>query len=416
MDSASPKTRKPSLGAIFLTIVLDLLGFGLVLPFLAEEARDTFGTTAFIATLLAAVYSLMQFLFVPVWGRLSDRVGRKPVLVWSIGATALSNAGLGLALAYGSGIAFLFAARIFAGIATANLGTASAYIADVTPPKDRAKGMGLIGMAFGLGFIMGPGLGGVLASFPVNHRHGPWACWAAAGLSVINFVWVARGLVESLPREKRSKEKRRLSPLDISALVRTLKRPMLGRAILVNFVLVLSFANLDQTFRFFNKDMFAMSAAETGGVLALVGVAAAAVQGGLVRRLSGRVEDKSILQAGVLLQIVAFTGIAASPSVGKWMLYVAGVVLAIGNGLSQPSVSAYVSKRGRADEQGATLGSSQSMASLARVMGPAMGGYLYGSVLGPRAPYVAGAIGMCLALILALTLAGSESETPAPTA
>src|SRR5580704_18099504 len=139
------------LGAIFLTVFVDLLGFGLVLPFLAKEARDTFGVTAFEATLLASVYSLMQFLFVPVWGRVSDRVGRRPVLLWSVAGTALTMAGLGVGLAWGRSILWLFAARAFGGIATANLGTASAYIADITKPEDRAKGMGIIGMAFGLG-------------------------------------------------------------------------------------------------------------------------------------------------------------------------------------------------------------------------------------------------------------------------
>lgn len=408
-----PAPRKASLGAIFLTIFLDLVGFGLVLPFLAEEARDTFKTTAFVATLLSAVYSLMQFLFVPYWGRLSDRIGRRPVLVWSIAGTALANLGLGIALAYGSGIHWLFLARIFAGVATANLGTASAYIADVTSPKDRAKGMGLIGVAFGLGFILGPGIGGVLASYPVNGRHGPWACWAAAALSFINFIWVARGLVESLPKEKRKHAVvRSRSPIDFGALRRTLSDPALGRAILVNFVLVLSFANLDQTYRFFNKDMFGMTTRETGFVLAAIGVAAALVQGGVVRQLSGKVEDANILRAGVLIQVVAFAMTAMAPDIGRWMLYVAGVTLAIGNGLSQPSVSAYVSKRAHASEQGATLGASQSMASLGRMFGPAMGGFLYGH-LGPRSPYWAASTGMVLALLIALTLPTKTPEMPA---
>src|SRR5277367_2977049 len=128
--------RRPSLGAIFFTVFLDLLGFGLVMPFLAEEARDTFGSTAFVGTLLSAVYSLMQFLFVPVWGRLSDRVGRRPVLLWSIAATAFSMTALGAGLAWGRSILWLFAARAFSGVATANLGTATAYIADVTKPED----------------------------------------------------------------------------------------------------------------------------------------------------------------------------------------------------------------------------------------------------------------------------------------
>ena len=280
-------TKKPSLGAIFLTVFLDLLGFGIVLPFLAEEARDGFHTSAFVGTLLAAVYSLMQFLFVPVWGRLSDRIGRRPVMVLSVFATFVGMTCLGLALGWAGSVVWLFAARIWSGIATANLGTASAYIADVTPPEERARGMGLIGMAFGLGFILGPGIGGALSDITINGRHGPVACFVAAGLSVVNFIWVQFGLAESLPKGKRSVSTRRLVPLDIKAAREAFAMPGVAQAVLVNFLIVLSFTNLDQTFRFYNKDVFQMTPLQTGLVLAAVGVVAAGVQGGVVRRAPG---------------------------------------------------------------------------------------------------------------------------------
>ena len=205
----------PRLGAIFLTVLLDLLGFGLVLPFLAKEASHTFGVNEFVATLLGSVYSLMQFFFVPVWGRVSDRVGRRPVLLWSIAGTATTMAGLGVGLAWGHSILWLFAARAFGGIATANLGTASAYIADVTKPEDRARGMGLIGVAFGMGFILGPALGGQLAQIPIAGHEGAVPCFVAAGLSLVNLVWVALGVAESLPPERRSGPPRRgLAPIN----------------------------------------------------------------------------------------------------------------------------------------------------------------------------------------------------------
>jgi MFS family permease len=396
------------MGAIFLTIVLDLLGFGLVLPFLAEEARDAFGASPFVATLLSAVYSLMQFVFAPLWGRLSDRIGRKPVLVWSVAATAASNLGLGLALAYGDGIGWLFAARIAAGIATANLAVASAYIADITSAEDRAKGMGLIGMAFGIGFILGPGVGGVLAAHPVGGRHGPLACFAAAALSVVNVGWVVFGLRESLSREHRGENRSRRA-IDPGALRRVASDPMLVRVIAVNFVLILSFANLDQTFRFFNKDAFAMSVSETGLVLAFIGVVAASVQGGLVRVIGPKVDEAVLVRMGALIQVLAFALIAASPGFGKWMLYVGGGTLAIGNGLSQPGISAYVSNRAGKHEQGSVLGVSQSAASLGRVFGPAMGGFLYGR-LGMQSPYLAGALGMGVATVIAMTLAPARIQ------
>ena len=401
--------KKPSLGAIFLTIFLYLLGFGLVLPFLAEEARDTFHTTAFLATLISAVYSLMGFFFMPVWGRVSDRIGRRPVLLWSIGATAASNLGLGLALAYGNHIGWLFAMRMFAGIATANISTASAYITDVTSEKDRAKGMGLIGMAFGLGFVLGPGVGGLLASIEVGGRHGPVACFVASGLSIANFVWAYFGLAESLPRDQRGQRARGFSPFDFSAAKKTFADPALGRAVIVNFVAVASFANLDQTYRFFNKDLFFMNERQTGVLLAVIGVAAASVQGGLVRKLSGRVADSAMLRAGIALQLVAFSMTALAPAVGKWLLFAGGVVLATGNGLSQPSISALVSKRASPSERGAILGTNQSAASLARVVGPAMGGWLYGSSLGKSSPYWAAATGMALALLVAMQVRDARS-------
>ena len=411
-------SRKPSAGAIFLTVFLDLLGFGLVLPFLAEEARDGFHTTAFVGTLLGAVYSLMQFLFVPVWGRLSDRVGRRPVLVWSIGATFLGMLGLGVGLAYGGSVGWLFAARVWSGIATANLGTASAYIADVTPPEHRARGMGLIGAAFGRGFIFGPALGGLLSAITVGGRHGPVACFCAAGLSAVNFAWVVLGLGESLPPEKRAKSTRRLVPLDVHAAREAFAMPGIALAVLVNFVVILSFTNLDQTFRYFNKDMFAMSQIETGVLLAAVGVVAALVQGGLIRPLSKRFSDATLIVIGVALQGIAFAGVAFSPGMGalaRQTLYASMALLAVGNGLSQPSTSAYVSKRASANAQGNTLGTNQSFASLARTIGPAASGWLYGE-FGPRSPYVTAAAGMVIALAFAFALDRSRAEKRAAAA
>jgi MFS family permease len=401
--SSAPGGRIPGLGAIFLVVFLDILGFSLVLPFLAQEARDTFHTTELVGTLLGAIYSLMQFLFVPVWGRVSDRIGRRPVLVWSVLATALGMACLGLGLLFASSVLWLFAARAASGIATANLGTASAYIADVTKPEDRARGMGLIGMAFGLGFIFGPAIGGALSGITVAGRAGTVPCFIAAALSVANLAWVYFRLPESLPPERRSTEKRSLSPLNLTAAREAFARPGVARAVFVNFVLVLSFTVLDQTFRFFTDDRFGMTALDTGLVLCFIGVVAAAVQGGLIRPLAKRFDEASLIRAGTVIQAVAFAALALSPSYGRGALYGAGGLLALGNGLTQPSVSAYVSKRADPQAQGATLGTNQSAASLARVFGPALGGWLYGA-LGSSSPYVAGAIGMVIATIVALFL------------
>jgi MFS transporter, DHA1 family, tetracycline resistance protein len=395
----------PRLGAIFLTVFIDLLGFGLVLPFLAKEARDTFGVSESIATLLGSIYSLMQFLFVPVWGRVSDRVGRRPVLVWSIAGTAIAMGGLGAGLAWGQSIAWLFAARAFGGVATANLGTASAYIADITKPSERAKGMGLIGAAFGLGFILGPGLGGLLARIEVAGRHGAVPCFVAAGLSVVNLVWVSLGVAESLPPERRASEpRRRLTPLNLDAVRLALTLPGVALAIAVNFLVVVSFTNLDQTFTFFCFDLFGIDERGTGYVLAFIGVVAAGVQGGLVRRLSGRVDEPTLVRVGTLIQAIAFAGlVGAATASSRAMLFASGGLLAVGNGLTQPATSAFVSRHAPAGQQGAILGTNQSVASLARTFGPALGGWLYAN-LGPRSPYAAAAAGMLVALALATGL------------
>jgi MFS family permease len=397
------------LGAIFLVVFLDILGFSLVLPFLAKEACDTFHTTPFVGTLLGAVYSLMQFLFVPVWGRVSDRVGRRPVLVWSVLATSLGMAALGVGLLTATTVAWLFVARIASGIATANIGTASAYIADVTKPEERSRGMGMIGMAFGFGFIFGPAIGGALSGIPLAGRTGAVPCFLAAGLSVINLAWVYFRLPESLPESLRATKKRSLAPLNIAGAREAFARPGIARAVFVNFVLVLSFTVLDQTFRLFTDAKFKMTDLDTGLVLGFIGVVAAGVQGGLIRPLAKRFDESSLIRIGTIVQSIAFAGLALSPLGGRPALYAAGALLALGNGLTQPTLSAYVSKRADPRAQGETLGTNQSASSLARVFGPALGGFTFGA-LGPTAPYIAGAIGMAIAALVALSLSPSASD------
>ena len=401
--------RRPGLGAIFLILFLDILGFSMVLPFLAADARKVFGASELTGTLLASVYSLMQFLFVPVWGRLSDRVGRRPVLIWSIFATAVSMTGLGAALIVAPSVGWLFIPRILGGVATANIGTASAYIADVTPPEDRARGMGLIGVAFGMGFILGPALGGFLGPILIHGRAGSVPCFVAGGLSVLNLLWAIGRLKESLTADKRDTKKRRLVPLDIGAAREAFARPGVGLAILVNFMLILSFTALDQTFRFFSFDLFQMTELQTGLVLGFVGVVAALVQGGVVRPLAKRFDESVLIRAGTAVQVFAFAGLVIAPSIGVGALYGAAALLAVGNGLTQPSVSAYVSKRADPKAQGGTLGTNQAMAALARTFGPVVAGWIYWQ-FGPRSPYIASAIGMALACLVSFALQKTSTQ------
>ena len=407
--------RKAGLGAIFLTVFLDLVGFGIVMPFLALEAREIYGVSEGVATLLGASYSFAQFLFVPLWGRLSDRIGRRPVLLVSVALTAFTMLGLGSALAWSNTIVWLFLARIFGGIATANIGTASAYIADITSKEDRVKGMGLIGMAFGLGFIVGPGLGGLLSEIQVGGREGPMACFFAAGLSLINLIWVWRGVPESLSAEKRATmTKRSRVPLNIAGMKTIFSQPFLGRAVIANFCIVLAFSGLEFTYAFFAKDRFELSMGQVGGLFVFMGFMGALIQGGFIRRAGSKYQDSHLALWGLSLQAIAFIFIALSPDFGFSTLVGASAILAIGNGLTQPSLSGFLSRRVQDNEQGTALGTHQSFSALARVFGPGLGGFLY-QMLGSTAPFLAGAGINIIALGVAIGLRGSpmpKNEKP----
>jgi len=401
--------RKASLGTLFLTVFLDLLGFGLVVPFLPGVARDL-GASDLVATLVASSYSLMQFLCIPLWGRLSDRVGRRPVLLWSIAA---SVAGMTL-LGFARSLPLLFLARIWSGMATANIAVAQAYIADVTTPETRARGMGLIGMAFGLGFIIGPFVGGELGRFEVLGQEGTLAAFAAAGLSLINLILAAFTLPESLRPESRNPTGRR-KVFDLEAFRQVVRQPGIGVAMWISFIALFWFSGMEVTFRLFNEDAFAMGIAETGRVFAFLGLIVVIVQGGLIHRLSRRFGEVRLVRVGLFSMSLGFVLLAVSPDVGVWFLYVASGWVAVGNGLYSPTLTSYTSRQATLQTQGAALGVVQSMSALARVLGPLCGGLLY-EFFGKRAPYTVGAVGLLLAFVLAfrlIPLLPARASTPA---
>jgi len=323
------------------------------------------------------------------------------VLLWSIAASSVGMAILG----FGSSLAWLFVARMWSGIATANIAVAQAYIADVTTPETRARGMGMIGMAFGLGFIFGPAVGGILSRYSVPGLAGVGALPAivASALSAINFLLALRTLPESLPREKRGQTVRRAVPLDLAAFRAAVQVPGVGIAVATNFFVILWFAGMEQTFRLFTEDVFGMTAAATGVIFAVVGVVGAAVQGGLVGKLARRFGEGRLVIAGPLVLAIAFALLGASPIFGpaaRAMLYAAAGLIALGNGIVQPALPAYVSRRAQATEQGLALGTLQSASALGRVVGPALGGLLY-STFSATAPYTFGAVGLLFAAVVA---------------
>jgi DHA1 family tetracycline resistance protein-like MFS transporter len=400
--------KKPSLGVIFLTVVLDLLGFGLVMPFLALEARDVFGVEASTAALLGTTYSAMQFLFMPLWGRLSDRIGRRPVLLCSILASSLSMGGLGLCLGFTNSVLWLFLMRGLGGMATANIGTAAAYIADITTPEERVKGMGLIGMAFGIGFVVGPGVGGVLASIEVNGRQGPVACFAAAALSAINLIWAITSLPESLPKERRRAAQQAHGSRS-EGLKLALKTPGIAQAASTNFLIILAFSGLENTYALFAKDSFALTQKQVGLLFVFMGFLGAAVQGGFMRRASGRYRETSLAYVGLSLLLVGFASFVPATRVGVSLLLVGSAAIAIGNAFTQPSISAYISRLADPARQGETLSGNQSLSSLARVFGPLIAGQLY--TLSPSMPFAGGALINLLALFIALGMRNIQPQT-----
>jgi multidrug resistance protein len=374
---------KPIL-VVFLTVVLDLVGFGIVIPLLPFYA-ESFSATALQVTLLMACYSLAQFVAAPLWGQLSDRVGRRPVMLVSVGLTAVMLAGFAAA----PNLALLFVFRTLHGMMTANISTAQACMADLTTPENRAKGMGLIGAAFGIGFTLGPFLGGELAE-----RSLTLPLWIAAGLSALNFLLALRWLPET--RHAGSVPSRRsIAP---AALWSALTAPAIGLCIALTFVQVFSFALMESTFTLFAERSYAMRPADIGRLFGLVGIIGVVVQGGLIGRLVKRFGERPLIPIGLTLLCI---GILALPTAAPGApLALVFCLLAVGQGLTTPSLQSLISRSAAASDQGSVLGTAQSISALARATGPALGGVLFTSG-GPAAPFYAAGVLLIGAVALA---------------
>ena len=379
---------------LFLIVFVDLVGFGLVIPLLPFYAVR-FGASPQQVTLLLAVYSLMQLFTAPLWGRLSDRVGRRPVLTVSMAASVLAYFWIGGAAA----LWMLFAARALAGACAGNIAAAQAYIADVTKPEDRAKGMGLIGAAFGLGFIIGPALGGLLAGSDPATADVETPAWVAAGLSFAALCGVVLLLAESLPVERRAV--RSGSRTRIAAIWDVLHRPVLSRLILIFFLVIVAFAGMESTFALWAMAQFGWGPGQVGYVFGYVGVLSAILQGGLIGTLTRRFGEERLLISGLSLIGVGLLVIAAARNLPVFAVAVSA--LALGMGLTQPSLNSLISRRAGRSEQGEVLGVSQSIGSLSRVLGPGAAGFLFGEC-GHNAPFFWGAALVAGALLVALKL------------
>jgi MFS family permease len=411
--------RKPSLLVVFLTVFIDLVGFGIVLPLLPVYSEN-FGASGWVVGGIMASFSLMQFLFAPAWGRLSDRIGRRPVLLVSTLGAAISYAvfGYGSGLGGQTGLIILLLSRIVAGICGANITVAQAYIADVTPPDQRSKKMGLIGMAFGLGFIFGPILGGLAAKhFGLS---GPG--YSAAGLCAANFVLALFVLTESrrpgcLPAGQRPR---------LAQWTHVLRRPSIGLLVTIFFLATFCFTCFETTLglmviRNFHLDLV-RDAGTVTALFAYCGIVSAFVQGGPIGKLVKKLGEPKLIAVSLLFVAASLVpmpfihgndplswGVLLTKEGWPWLqMLLVLALLAIGSGLTRPPLFGMLSILTPEDEQGETIGVAQSAGSLARIVGPLFAGALFH--LHPTWPYVVcGVIALITAIIAWQRLCRSES-------
>ena len=368
--------NKASLSVIFLTVFIDLMGFGILIPILPTFASKDLGVSDFEIGFLIAIFSLVQFLFNPLLGKISDKFGRRPIILITLLLTSVSY----IIFSFAGSFLVLFLSRLLAGFGGSNIGVAQAYIADVTSEKDRAKGMGVIGAAFGLGFVFGPLIGGLLSSYSYA-----FAGFGSAAFSFLAFLFAAFFLPESnTKRNTESKIKLKLFDWDFTKKV--LKLPSVSLMMLLFFIIVFSMANIYGTF----------------GILGIVG---AIIQGGAIRSLSKMFKDKTLVLSGTLFMMV---GLGLLPYGGNFTgVAVIGGVLAIGTGILQPTLLSMISKFSPAEHQGGVLGLNQSFSAFARVLGPLWGGFSF-EFIGYEFPFLTGAVFTLITFIITVFFLNSK--------
>lgn len=433
------RSRSLSLGLIFATVCIDLLGFGLVLPLLPIYGRQLTAdlspaATGLVLGLLMSSYSLMQFIFAPIWGRVSDRVGRRPVLLFSLAGSTFFYAMFGMATLWHS-LTWMFITRIGAGIAGATIPTAQAYIADVTPRDRRARGMALIGAAFGLGFTLGP-LVGVLALLVSQDTRdlSPWPGYVASALSAVALLLALFKLPESYNPKAAPESRRRF---DLASLRAAIGTPSIGLLLATGFFAVFSLANFEGTLSLMIRSKL-QAPTERDMLIQLfltfacVGLIQCVVQGVLVRRLTLYVSEAWLVTVGTSLSILGFVllgitaygsaavqgvevggkGFPTAPQItayggatnqgGVGLLLFAAAVEVTGIAMMFPAIQSLLSRRTDPAEQGGILGAGESVSSIARITGMVSGVGLYH--LAPSVPFWSAAAWMVMALLL-VTLA-----------
>ncbi len=368
---------------IFLTIFVNLVGFGIIIPLLPFYA-ETFGASPLVIGLLFAVFSLCQLGAAPALGDLSDRYGRRPILIFSLAGTVASF----VMLAMAHSIAMLFAARIVDGLSGGNISTARAYVADITAPKDRARAYGIIGAAFGLGFIFGPALSGVLAKVSYTAP-----IWAAAALTLVATAMAWLWLPETVHRAQAG------TGNPFRYLPELVRRPLVRRILVIDFIYWFAFSVFQTTFALFAARRFGFDAPETGYFFAAFGVLGVIVQGGCIRPIVRGIGDQPTFLLGLSLAIVGLVAAALAQSVT--MLAIAMVPLALGIGFGHPTMASLVSLVASGDEQGRVQGAASAVESLGRTMGPVWGNASL-QRFGESTPYLSAAGCLLLTLLVSV--------------
>lgn len=371
---------KNSLAILFIVMFLVMVGFGIIIPVLPFYA-EKIGASPTELGFLMAVYSLMQLLFAPMWGRISDRVGRKPIMMLGIAGLALSF----FLMAISSKLWMLFAARIIGGfLSSANMPTTMAYVADITTPENRGKGMGIIGAAIGLGFVFGPAIGGIFSKSSLSLPF-----YIAGISSIVTLVLVFVMLKESSTPESRLEHTEQKTSLWKSF------NGALSILFILQLFISLSLSGLETTFAYFAAKKAGMDARQMGYVFMIMGLAGAFVQGGLMGRLTKKFGEGAVIQGGIIVSAIGFALILLVHNFTTAAIYL--TIFGIGNGVIRPSISSLLTKTSTAGHGSAT-GLLSSFDSFGRIVGPPLGGWLFSVAVG--LPYISGAVISILAFVL----------------
>ena len=385
--------NKKAFTIIFLTVFIDLLGFGLVIPILPTYAKEL-GASNIEVGFLAGIFSIMNFFFTPFLGSYSDRVGRRPIILLSIMANVIGY----LIFGFAGNLTLFMLSRIVNGIGSSNIAAAQAYISDITKPEDRTKYLGMIGAAFGLGFVFGPAAGGFIKA----HYGFEWVGFTAAILCAINFLSAYFFLPESI------KEKNAASPIRFVPFrdyANALQKPLLREILILWIIYIMAFTMMQTVSALLWKEHYGMDEKHIGFIFAIIGISSAIAQGGLVGLISKKLGRNRILLLGCVLMFIGLGMIPLIPQNMFWTGTVLWIALtAIGGGCLTPSLQSLVSLISPPSEQGRMLGLSQSLGSLSRVLGPAISGFAYD--LHFSTPYFIGSGLMVVCFLLANVVIG----------